>query len=476
MKKYNRIFLVLAVMVLAGCEKFVELTPDDNIPVNSFFKTEGDIKNAISGLYGNLRGIYNGYYQYAELPSDNARSFAESEVAQGPFDKLSYTPSTGAVSGAWNDAYRTIANANIILAKITDVPFGTETLKAQNIAEAKFIRALMYFNLVRFFGDVPLVLAEITTEADAYTYTRTPLAEVYAQIEKDLSEAVPALPASYTGPDAGRVTSGAAKALLGKVYLQQKKWINAETILAEVVASGTYQILPDINNVFGFGKDNNAEIIFAVQYIATGFGEGNSYVHTFVPQPSGTTITSVTGNSTCVGTLDLYNAFEPGDIRRDAFLGVYGSGNNTYYWAKKFIYRVTLQNEGENDWPVLRYADVLLMYAEALNNNGKTEEALNHLNTIRTRAQLAPKTGLTQADAQLAIEQERRVELCFEGHRWHDLIRWDKDVSTMQAFKDKYTVIDPGNVNLNPVPERRVMPIPFREVALNPNLTQNPGY
>src|SRR5205085_1805007 len=126
--------------------------------------------------------------------------------------------------------------------------------------------------------------------------------------------------------------------------------------------------------------------------------------HNFVPQPSGTSITSVTGNSTCVGTLDLYNAFEAGDVRRDAFLGTY-TGTEIYYWAKKFIYRVTLQNEGENDWPILRYADVLLMYAEALNNNGKTAQAIPYINRIRTRAGLAPKPlTLSAADTQLALE------------------------------------------------------------------------
>lgn len=469
---------LLAGLLLGGtsCDKFIDIKPDDNTPVASFYKTEADFRQAVAGNYAVLRGIYNGWYQFSELPSDNARSFSESEANQGPFDKLTWTPSTNPISGAWNDAYRAIATSNIILERIDPVPFATAATKAQYVGGAKFIRALMYFNLVRYFGDVPLILSEIKNEQDAYQYARVPVADVYAQIEKDLLDAEAALPATYPAADLGRATKGAAQALLGKAYLQQKKWALAEAKLAQVVTTGPYQILPDVNNVFGLGKDNNAEIVFAVQYVTTGFGEGNTFAHNFVPQTSGTTITSVSGNSTCIGTLDLFNAFEAGDVRNTAFIGTYGSGD-VYYYAKKFVYRLTQLNEGENDWPVLRFADVLLMYAEALNNNGKTAQAIPQINRIRTRAGLAAKPlTLTTADTQLAIEQERRVELCFEGQRWYDLIRWGKDVTTMQAFKAAYTTLDRANGNLNPRPEARLLPIPNRERALNPNLTQNPGY
>lgn len=483
MKRYTSllpIFLTAGVALLtAGCQKVVDLTPEDVLPVSSFYKSETDFRDALTGTYGNLRTIYNGWYQFAELPADNARTFAESESAQGPFDKMMWTPSTGAIATAWNDAYRTIANANIILDKIDAVSFSRDSVKIQYKAEAKFLRGLMYFNLVRYFGGVPLVLTEVKTEAEAYAYVRSSAAEVYAQIEKDVTEAAAALPLRYTGANVGRASSGAAKALLGKVLLQQKKWMEAETVLAEVVAGASgygYQLLSSVTNVFGLGKDNNAEIIFAVQYVATGFGEGNSYVHTFAPQGSGTLITNVTGNSTCVGTLDLNNAFEATDQRKAAFLGTYGTGNGTYYWARKFIYPVTIQNEGENDWPVLRYADALLMYAEALNNNGKTTQALAQMNSVRVRAGLVAKTGLGAADTQLAIEQERRVELCFEGHRWYDLIRWDKDVSTMTAFKANYTAVDAANRNMSVRIENRLLPIPTREIQLNNKLAQNPGY
>lgn len=479
MKKYahslHTALLASLLVFAAGCgPDFVDLTPPEALPVTQFYKTETDIRSAVTGAYGNLRGIYNTFWQYTELPSDNTQTFSESEGTFGIFDKLSWLPSSGGVAGAWNDAYRTIAHCNVVLDKIGAVPMA-ETTRNQYTAELKFIRALMYFNLVRLYGEVPIVLKEVTSEAEAYSFVRKPVAEVYAQIEKDLLEAESVLPARQTAANIGRATAGAAQSLLGKVYLQQEKWAQAETILTKVITSGTYRILPNAGDVFSVGKDNSDEIIFAVQYVAGGFAEGNSFAHTFAPQPS--TVIKITGNSFNVGTRDLYDAFEPGDTRRDTYGGVFTNGAFFYYWARKFVdVNISLLNEGANDWPVLRYADVLLMYAEALNNGGKTTLALAQLTDIRKRAGLAPLTGLSQANTQLAIERERRVELCFEGHRWHDLIRWKKEVPTMTAFREKYRTGDPTIANINVTEFKKLLPVPFRERSLNANLTQNPGY
>jgi hypothetical protein len=476
--KVHKLILALSLFVASSCGKdFVDLNPQDVIPVGGFYRTESDIKAALSGTYGYLRGIYNDYWQFFELPSDNTQTFAESESALGGLDKLTYQPVTTNVSAGWNSMYHAIADCNAILDKIGRVSM-TEANRNQYVAEAKFIRALMYFNLVRMYGGVPLILKQIETEAEAYSYLRSTEAEVYAQIEKDLTEIENVLPKQYGAADVGRATAGAAKALLGKAYLQQKKWGPAESKLAEVIASNVYKILPSVNAVFGVGNDNNAEIIFSIQYIGGGFGEGNSFAHAFAPQTSGTSIVGVVAGSTNIGTQDLYDSFAAGDLRRDAFLGVFQNGKNPniYYWAKKFVYNITQRNEGSNDWPVLRYADVLLMYAEALNNNNKTTEAVAQMNVTRERAGLPALTGLSKDATQLAIEAERRAELCFEGHRWPDLIRWGKEVATMQAFKAKYTAIDPIVANMNVSADKKLLPIPLREINLNPKLTQNPGY
>jgi hypothetical protein len=464
--------LTIAVILPACKKSFIDLTPQGIVPVTTYYNTEIDIKSALTGAYSSLRPIYNEQYGFGEVPSDNTQTYGESEVLYGEQDKLTWTATSTNLQNAYTRFYATIAYANIVLGHV-GTPVMTDANRNSYIGQAKFLRALMYFNLVRMFGGVPLVLTEITSEQQALTYNRATAAAVYAQIEKDLTEAAAVLPASYTGTDIGRATSIAANGLLGKVYMFQNKYTQAETILATV--SATAGTLIPFNQVFGLGNDNNKDIIFSVQYLNGGFSEGNTYARGFVPQPSGTTITtSVTGNSNNVGTANLYNAFEPGDNRLATSIGVFVTGSLTYYYAKKFIYpSVTGVSEGDNDWPVLRYGDVILLYAEALNENGKTTEALTALNLIRTRAGLAPKLGLNQTDARTAIRNERRVELCFEAERWFDLVRWNTFIPVMTAFKAAGSVNGTiGNITAN----LNLFPIPLREIQLNPNLTQNPGY
>lgn len=474
LKRY--ISILAAALAVSSCgSSFVDITPQHVIPVGNYYETEADIRSALTGAYGNLREIYGGIWVYFELPSDNTQVFTENEGAYGEFDWLTYR-STGGVSGPWNQAYRAIAAVNIIIERIEGITI-TEQLKNQYTGEAKFMRALMYFNLVRLFGDVPLVLKELTSEAEAYTYKRSAAADVYQQIEKDLLDAEALLPPKFTGANIGRATSGAARTLLGKVYLQQKKWEQAEAKLAEVVSAYTFE--PDLNKLFGPANDNNSEVIFSVQYMSGGVGLGNSFAHAFAPQKSGTSVVGLGAFSNNMGTQDLYDAFEAGDLRKTAYIGMFKDGANPkiYYWARKFVNNVPVLNDGANDWPVLRYSDALLMYAEALNQNNKTEEALTIISKTRVRAKLPALSGLTKSDTQLALEKERRLELCYEGHRWHDLIRWGKEVSTMEAFKTKYQPIDPRLSNMSVTADRKLMPVPFRELNLNPLLLpQNPGY
>jgi len=469
---YSISTLILSVAITSCKKSFVDITPQGIVPVNTYYTTEIDIKNTLIGAYSSLRPIYNEQYGFGELPSDNAQTYGESEVLYGEQDKLTWQPTSINLQDAWKRFYATIAYANIVLEHV-NTPSMTQANRDSYTGQAKFIRALMYFNLVRMYGGVPLILNEITSEEQAYTYNRATAAVVYAQIEKDLTEAAVALPPSYTGSEIGRATSIAANALLGKVYMFQNKFPQAESTLATVVATAGLPLPYD--QIFGLGKDNNKDIIFSVQYLGGGFGEGNTFARSFVPQPSGTTITAVTGNSNNAGTLDLYNSFEAGDNRLNTAIGLYSAGTLQYYYPKKFIYQsVGANSEGDNDWPILRYADIILLYAEALNENNKTSDALIQLNLIRTRSNLAEKTGLSQADARTVIRHERRIELCFEGERWFDLIRWNIMVEVMQAHKDNYV---PANGSIgNIVSTLGLYPIPQRERSLNPNLTQNPGY
>lgn len=466
------IILFIVISTNFSCKKdFVDLTPQGLIPVDGYYRDELSFKNALTGMYGSLRTIYNNNWAYSELPSDNTMTFPSSEAFWGEMDKYTWTPTSTRIQEAWSRHYSTISLCNIILDRITPVAM-PQANKDRYIAEAKFVRALMYFNMVRMFAEVPLVLNEITTEAQAYSYNRESIANVYAQIEKDLSEAADVLPVSYNAADIGRPTKTAARGLLGKVYMFQKKFPEAESMLAQVVAVAPSPLV-SYDKIFGLGNDNNGDIIFSIQFITGGFGEGNIFSREFVPQPSGTTIIGVSGSSYNVGGVDLNDAFEAGDTRKAISVGLFTDGALAYYYTRKFLYpTVPAGNEGDTDWPVLRFGDVILLYAEALNENHKTDEALTQLNRIRTRAGLPAKSGLSEQDARTAIYNERRVELCFEGERWFDLVRWDIFIPTMQAFKIKYNVTGMGNIEAR----LKVFPVPSRERALNPNLTQNTGY
>lgn len=466
-------------LLLSSCQKdFVDLTPPAILPVQNFYKTELDIKTAVTGTYGLLRINYGAYYLFNEMPSDNAQTYVESEAGIGIFDKLTWQASTAEFASTWIDHYNTIAQCNTVLEKIGSVTFGNNAIKDQYIAEVKFIRALMYFNLVRYFGNVPLVLKVVTTEAEAYSYKRTPVVEVFAQIEKDLKDAEVVLPVVYPlsgalNPDLGRATKGAAKAFLGKVYLQQKKYNDAEIKLKEVVAMspGTYDLLNNYADVFSTANEFNKEVVFTVQFsrLVPGAGEGSTFPVDFLPQTMpNPPIKGGTASSYNIGTSDLYNTFEAGDIRKD-LIGVYNNGAVNYYYTKKFQDReAPSRAEGENNWIVIRYADVLLMLAEALNEQNQPGLALLEVQKVRTRANLITNLLLDQTATRALIKKERRVELCYEGHRWPDLIRWDDYVTVMTNFKTTYNV---SSMNIDA--SKKLFPIPSREIALNPNLGGN---
>ncbi|MEI6945586.1 RagB/SusD family nutrient uptake outer membrane protein [Paraflavisolibacter sp. H34] len=473
--------MIAALVLLASCKKsFVELTSPTALPPENFYKTEADMKSALTGVYGSLRTIYNSYYLLNEMPSDNTQSYSESEAGIGIWDKMTWNAATADISGIWNNHYNTIAQCNLVLEKIGGVSFGNAATRAQYIAEAKFVRALMYFNLVRYFGGVPLVTKVITNDADAFAYNRAAVTEVFAQVEKDLKEAEAALPVAYAAAgDRGRVTSGAVKAFLGKVYLQQKNYAAAEAKLKEVTAlsPATYELLPSYADVFSTANEYNKELLFSVQYsrAAVGLGEGSSFALWFAPQPSGNSI--VSGGSTYsynIGSLDLYRSFESGDSRK-SLVGVFTNGlsdsTKFYYYTKKFLDTPPSVTDGENNWIVIRYSDVLLMLAEVLNEQGKTSEALGLVQKVRTRAGLTTDTGLDQQATRALVKKERRTELCFEGHRWPDLVRWNDYVAVMTDFKTRYNV-----PSLAITADKKLYPIPQRERSLHSKWEQNQGY
>ena len=471
--------LIIGVSLLSSCNKsFLDQASPTSISPLTFYKTAPDFQAALNSTYGALQGSYMYWFVYGDVTSDDAFTApGAGSSLQGEFDLPPVNATNFNLNTAfWNPSYLAIARANIVLNRIDGTSIA-DNQKKQFTGEAKFIRALTYFNLVRVFGDVPLVLKEIPSADDAFSYSRETLANVYAQIIKDLQDAEQALPVSYSASDAGKATSGAAKTILATVYLTQHKFAEAAAKLKEVIDTGTYSLLSNYNDIFNPANGWNKEIVFAINYQKGGIGEGSPFPNFFIPNQSGNDIVPAGAAAGYAQiTEDLDQAFEANDLRKSTSVGVYQS---VFKYTRKYLDVPSANYDSNNDWIVTRYADVLLMYAEALNETGSLAAAITNLNIVRTRAGLPNKTATdipTQDAFRLAVEHERRVELSLEGHRWFDLIRTNRVKTVMNAYYIK------ENVKRNGVIEvledfMLLCPIPTSQVNINPDkIKQNPGY
>ena len=483
--KYNLIAIALLGFSFSSCSDFLEQNPQTDLSENDFYKTADDILSAVNGAYSSLQegDIYGNWYVFGEIPSDNTRNqLSGSVTTQNEFDQFYIDTQNSMIANFWKAAYKVINRTNTILGRIDGIEINTELANRYKL-ECKFIRALMYFNLVRVYGDVPLVLKEISI-SESYDILREPKENVYNQIIADLIEAQ-GLPVSYSTAEDGRATQGAAKALLANVYMTLHKYAEAETILAEIINSGRYSLLENTpgslnidgyKNVFSPVNHNSKEGIFEIQFLKGGYGEGSNYANNFAPENSGTNVVAVGGTGgNNIPEMDIYNAYEEGDLRRDfsMSLGYYDNRKNNEWVESRYVCKfmdVPYQNnDASNNYPVIRYADVILMYAEALNQNGKTAEACKYLNMTRRRGFGYQTTETSPVDLQttdkaqfaLMVEQERRVELAFENHRWFDLIRTGRAVEVMRS---KGFSLNETNL---------ICPIPQKQIDVNPKLTQN---
>jgi tetratricopeptide (TPR) repeat protein len=472
------VVIIIGLTVIASCKKsFLDEADPAKISPLSYYKTAADMQAAVNASYAGLQAVYYNWFIYGDVASDNAyTSGAASSSLQGEFDLPPVSTTNFNLSNTWNESYRSISRANIVLNKIEGASLDANMKKAFT-GQAKFIRALNYFNLVRMFGAVPLVLTEIPSSEEAFAYARETVPNIYTQIIKDLKEAEQELPVSFPAAESGKATSGAAKVILGKVYLTQKKYTEAAAKLKEVIDAGTYALLPVYDDVFKPSNGQNKEVVFAVNYKKGGIGEGSPWANVFVPNQSGNAITpvGVAGGYAQV-TEDFDQAFEANDLRKSISVGVY---QTVFKYTRKYLDVPTANVDSDNDWIVTRYADVLLMYAEALNESGNVTLAIDYLNMIRKRANLIERTIVDipdQAAFRLAVEKERRVELGFEGHRWFDLLRTERAQTVMNAYFIKENVKRNGTfvVLQNYM---LVFPIPTAQVNINPEkIPQNTGY
>ena len=475
---------------LSSCKKsFIELSPKTRITENNFFKTADDYTQAVVGAYTPLQGLYGTAYVMDEMRSDNATYFASPGLQGGQFtDKYNISgfldvPINSYNSIKYSTCYNGIAKTNAILVRIDDASIDA-TIKANLKGQAQFLRAFYYFQLVQYYGGVPLHLTEVTSVAET-ALKRSSADEVYKQIIADATSAASLLPAKQT--TLGMVTQGSAKALLGYVYMTLKQYTEAEKVLTDITTLG-YSLLPNYANVFA--NKNNAESIFEVQYKAGPDGFANNFAFQFAPNIDNViNVLGVVGNNQATGgwnkpTPDLIAAYETGDTRKNAsiaFSYVDGSGKTiNYTYCIKYTHPPYSQyNNAGEDWIVYRYADMLLLLAECLNEEGKSGQAIPYLNQVRARAGLAATTAGGQTDLRAAIARERRVELAFENHRWLDLVRTGQAINVMTTFGTKIKQQQPyipANAYTNITQDRFIYPIPQSEIDVNGLLTQNPGY
>jgi hypothetical protein len=514
MKKIFTIWIMLVSILATSCSKnFIELSPEDSYTDVVFYKTEQQFRSAVVAAYAPLRDVLVNDYLTSEMHSDNTvyqpipGNRGTSIVERENISDFKNTSTNAYVAATWQHSYTGISRCNIIISRLpsADIP---EAAKANIDGQAKFLRALNYFKLVRLYGGVPLFLKEVTSAEEAFK-ARSTEEDVYNQIVADAKDAVAELDAPAKFPQTGEANKGAATMLLAEVYAQQKKWADAASLLTSLSAMG-YDLLGNYADVFAPENKNSRESIFEIQYLGgtiTG-ATPNPLSFYFLPRSKDTKIlTGITIDNTSSGGWntpdnDLINDFEPDDKRLDASVGIiegtYDASNYFIYGAqksivnyvpatgkvgipyiKKYLHAPLIAPTGSSDdFPVYRYSDALLLLAEALNEQSKPTEALPVLNRVRARAGLPALTSTDVAGLREKIYHERRVELAFENHRWTDLLRTGKAISVINAFgikirqelpflsTDAY-VIDTHNL---------LFPIPQNEVGLNPLIIQNPGY
>lgn len=480
MKKIKYISLLVAVLILFSCSKQLDQQPH-SINYDNFYQTEEDAVNAVNASYSVLTYV-NQYNNYLWLIQDIASDDCDArESLNDPslhdVDQYRLDPSNTYITGIWQGAYLGISRANIVIEKVPDIDM--DSVKRDRIVgEALFLRGLFYFNLVRTFGDVPLIVNPISddlTDEELYV-KKTDKQLVYDKIIEDLTSAAEYLPISYSAAeDKGRATMGAANGMLAKVYLTLGQWQLASQTAKKVLELGVYSLYPDYADNFKDAHRNGAESVFAAQFTSIMTSQNNQIVISGLPYLKGTFDAGV---EIMLPTDDLVNSFEEGDYRKEVTFF-------DHYWFDSFeshIWKHWDQDSYDPDktaqcgsnFAIMRYSEVLLMYAEAANEaSGPSAEAYAAINEVRARARngsedvLPDLQGLSQDEFREAVLHERRMEFVNEGIRWYDLVRTGNLIEYVKRAKGDKS---------NPQEFNYVFPIPQHEMENNRNLVQSPGY
>ncbi len=512
--KKNLLYLLFFGLAISSCKKITDVYPESNLNTVTYYESAQDVYVGLTGCYATQQRPKNIEWQLTELRSDNTKMGvpASSNTINRDLSDLDvFSPATGhpAVYEYWIASYNVIRNANVILQKlgvtynagnstIDLLPISlsfSDSLRKQFAGEALFIRAHAYFNLVRLYGGVFLITDPISAE-QAKSLNRRTEAETYKLIVADLTAASSYLSAlratQIAAANVGRASAWAAKGTLAKVYLTMNDKASALPLLQDVITNSGYGLQASYANVFSTTNEMNNEILYAIRYKSGNVGLGSKFGNDFAPLGSGSTIINGSGLGWNYPTneVDTVTGIVTSDPRKATSFGIFSTSRVLY--VKKFLTPVVTANDGESDWPVLRYADIVLMLAEA---QGFSPSSIGLINQIRTRATLPilPTTVNTVMLFEQALSNERRNEFLFENQRFFDLVRFDKTLTTQSAtqtikdhlakeFARHYALYNPvvplGTLQANVTTNRLLLPIPQREIDTNTQLVipQNPGY
>lgn len=488
-----QVLLAMAIVFSTSCEKALDLQPESEIGEGDFYTNAEEIDLATISIYNSLHGLMQNEWLVTEMRSDNSYMNPDAseskDIENRDLDRFVQSSQNQYIESYWRAAYRTIALANTVLENMVVVE---NTEQKQHLeAEARFLRGFVYFRLVRLYGGVFIIDSRITGK-EAKAYSRSSEAKVYDFLIEDLNFAQEFLPTTRSTNELGRVNSYVAKGILAKALLTRKQGTDVTDALAHLKAietSGLYGLeLDGYNRVFAIDNEYNEEILFAVRYLSGSVGLGSPFANLFAPMQSDNYVVNGNGEGDNYPTQAIADFYETGDTRRDVCLkdGYIGQGDAfvSDRYINKFMSNVPTVDDAENDWPILRYADVMLLIAEAMNEkSGPSVEAAAYVNGVRNRAGLTDLQATDYSSSfalKLAIEKERRAEFAFENQRWFDLIRTGRAVTVMnQHFRTEFQYNNPDHpaFNTSDIADwQLLLPIPQFEIDLNPSITQNYGY
>ncbi len=488
-KRYKYVALLLLSMSFTACDNSVlDLKPESILTEANFYDKANYINGAVLGVYNRYQTRKQRDWTIMEMPSDNVHRTGYFLI--GGLDEmntLAFASQNPLFSSFWIETYNGIFRANAVLANIdrpTDYAAGQ---KEQLTGEAKFMRALFYFDLVRMFGGVPKITSILNVE-ESKTVGRSSQEEIYALVVEDLKAAIDLLPAKGKIAS-GRANKAAAVALLGKVYVYQKDWNNAKTYL-DMMPSFGYELQSDYASLWKEATEDNNEIVFAMKYTA---GTNGSTISTdFLPY-SGVAGISANGTENVFPSWSMMKLFLPEDSRKKSTFTEYWKSPKSpedapetwYPYISKYAVPHTPNTSGL-DIPVIRYADVLLLRAEVLYALNKPEEALAELNKVRSRAFKGNAFNYSMADIATSttfmdkLLLERQLEFVMENERWFDLVRTDRYMSVLTNVEWGYNPVtkEPHKMTLAPKAFHKHFPIPNNQIELSKPgvLAQNEGY